>query len=106
VGQKHEPVDESQVRLAVVNAHKLLNEVEKRSEIISFSYLAAFQIPLAHKAVREGRGNSAFQLNDFGGGSPRVALSFFAPRAVKTRQFHMRGTGESSTSSQMSEYAT
>jgi hypothetical protein len=34
VGQKHEPVDESQVRLAVVNAHKLRNEVEKSSEII------------------------------------------------------------------------
>jgi hypothetical protein len=34
VGQKHEPVDESQVRLAVVNAHKLHKEVEKRSEII------------------------------------------------------------------------
>jgi hypothetical protein len=35
VGQRHEPVDESQVRLAVVNAHKLRNEVEKRREIIS-----------------------------------------------------------------------
>ena len=35
VGQKHEPVDEAQVRLAVVNAHKLRKEVEKRSEIIS-----------------------------------------------------------------------
>jgi hypothetical protein len=35
VGQKHEPVDESQVRFAVVNAHKLRDEVKKRSEIIS-----------------------------------------------------------------------
>jgi antitoxin component of MazEF toxin-antitoxin module len=34
VAQKHEPVDELQVRLAVVNARKLRNEVEKRSEII------------------------------------------------------------------------
>ena len=35
VGQKHEPVDESQVRLAVVNAHKLREEVKKRREKIS-----------------------------------------------------------------------
>jgi hypothetical protein len=32
VGQKHEPVDESQVRLAVINAYKLREEVKKRSE--------------------------------------------------------------------------
>jgi len=32
VGQKHEPVDDSQVRLAVVNARKLHEEVRKRSE--------------------------------------------------------------------------
>ena len=32
VGQKHEPVDESQVRLAVTNAHKLHDEVTKRSD--------------------------------------------------------------------------
>ena len=32
VGQRHEPVDESQVRLAVTNAYKLREEVRKRSE--------------------------------------------------------------------------
>jgi hypothetical protein len=32
VGQKHEAVDESQVHLAVVNAHKLYEEVKKRSQ--------------------------------------------------------------------------
>jgi hypothetical protein len=34
VGQKHEPVDASQIRIAVLNAHKLREEVEKCHERI------------------------------------------------------------------------
>jgi len=35
VGQRHEPVDESQIRIAVLNAHSLHEEVKKRRERIA-----------------------------------------------------------------------
>jgi hypothetical protein len=35
VGESHEPVDESQIRIAVLNAHSLHEEVKKRRERIA-----------------------------------------------------------------------
>lgn len=35
VGQRHEPVDESQIRIAVLDAHSLHEEVKKRRERIA-----------------------------------------------------------------------